>query len=81
MKKKTTKGLTIHLMVVMVVILCVAGLNMDTNRESQEGTVSYVTQLEWLAGSKGYTTEDKVTYDERLQLETEEGRYKEVMKY
>ena len=81
MMNKRTKGLTIHLMVVMVVILCVAGLNMETNRERQEGTVSYVTQLERLAGSKGYTTGDKVTYKERLQLETEEGRYVEVMKY
>lgn len=69
------------LMVLMIVVICVIGINIENNRESQVGTVSYVTQLEWLAGSKGYTTEDKVTYKERQQLETEEGRYKEVMKY
>ena len=73
--------LNILLMLLMVVVICVIGINMENNRESQEGTVSYVTQLEWLAGSKGYTTEDKVTYKERQQLETEEGRYEEVMKY
>lgn len=71
----------ILLMVLMVVVICGIGMSRETNRESQEGTVSYITQLESLAGSKGYTTEDKVTYKERLQLETEEGRYEEVMKY
>lgn len=71
----------ILIMVLMIVVICVIGINIENNRESQVGEVSYVTQLEWLAGSKGYTTEDKVTYKERQQLETEEGRYKEVMKY
>ena len=69
------------LMVLVVVVICVIGISRVTNRERQEGTVSYITQLEWLAESKGYTTEDKITYKERQQLETEEGRYKEVMKY
>lgn len=71
----------ILLMVIMVVIISGIGISRENKRESQVGTVSYVTQLEWLAGSKGYTTEDKVTYKERQQLETEEGRYEEVMKY
>ena len=73
--------LNILLMLLMVIVICVIGITMENNRESQEESVSYVTQLEWIAGSKGYTTEDKVTYKERQQLETEEGRYKEVMKY
>ena len=68
-------------MVLMVIVICVIGVNSGTNRESQVGEVSYITQLERLAGSKGYTTEDKVTYKERQHLETEEGRYIEVMKY
>ena len=71
----------ILLMLLMVIVICVIGISRENNRESQVGEVSYVTQLEWLAGSKGYTTEDKVTYKERQQLKTEEGRYIEVMKY
>lgn len=39
----------ILLMVLMIVVICVVGLTMETDRESQEGTVSYVTQLESLA--------------------------------
>ena len=71
----------ILLMLLMIIVICVIGISRENNRESQVGEVSYVTQLEWLAGSKGYTTEDKVTYKERQQLKTEEGRYIEVMKY
>ena len=71
----------LHLL--MVILLFGVDISSDTNRESQVGEVSYVTQLESLAESKGYTytKEDKFTYNERLQLETEEGRYKEVMNY
>ena len=74
-------GLTILLHLLMVISLFWIDISSDTNRESQVGEVSYITQLESLAESKGYTKEDKVTYSERQQLETEEGRYKEVMKY
>lgn len=73
--------LTVLLHLLMVIILFGMDIGSDTNQESQEGVVSYVTQLESLAGSKGYTTQDKVTYNERQQLETEDGRYLEVMKY
>ena len=74
-------GLTILLILLMVIILFGKGISSDTDRESQVGEVSYTTQLESLAGRKGYTMGDKVTYNERLRLETEEGRYLEVMNY
>ena len=80
-------GLTILIILLMVSILYGIGVSSEINRESPVGTVSklgtesYVTQLESLAVGKGYTTEDKVTYKERKKLETEEGRYKDVMKY
>ena len=82
--KRVNILLTILYMVLMVTVVCsvwVKWVNFENNWGSQAGTTSYVTQLESLAGSKGYTTEDKVTFKERLQLETEEGRYKNVMKY
>ena len=74
-------GISILLYLLIIIILFSMGIGSDTARESQVGDVSYVTQLEWLAVSKGYTKEDKVTYKERQQLETEDVRYKEVMKY
>ena len=73
--------LTILLNALIFIFLFGMDISSDTNLESQVGEVSYITQLEWLAGSKGYTTEGNVTYKERQQLETEEGRYIEVMKY
>ena len=82
--KRVNILLTILYMVLMVTVVCsvwVKWVNIENNWGSQAGTTSYVTQLESLAGSKGYTTEDKVTYKERQQLETEEDRYVEVMKY
>ena len=90
MMNKTTKeqknalvvriaGVTILLILLMVSILY--GTVSQVGAVSQVETVSYIEQLESLAGIKGYTTEDKVTYNERLHLETEEGRYKEVMNY
>lgn len=74
-------GISILLYLLVVIFLFGINISSETNRESQVGAVSYVTQLESLAESKGYTMEDKVTYKERQQLETEEGRYVEVMKY
>ena len=74
-------GISILLYLLMVIILFGIDIRSDNNRESQVGEVSYVTQLEWLAESKGYTKEDKFTYKERQQLETEDVRYQDVMKY
>ena len=80
-------GVTILLILLMVISLFSIDISSDTNRESQVGAVSqvgtegYVAQLESLAVSKGYTKGDKFTYNEHQQLETEEGRYKEFMKY
>ena len=74
-------GISILLYLLMVIILFGIDIRSDNNRESQVGEVSYVTQLEWLAESKGYTKEDKFTYKERQQLETEDVRYQDAMKY
>ena len=79
-KKQDLKsvGLIILLILIWVSLGYIDKIGSDTNRER---VVSYTTQLESLAVSKGYTMEDKVTYKERQHLGTEEGRYVEFMKY
>lgn len=81
-KELNVKLIILNVFLLMVVLaISIIGLNVEHTREEEFGVDYYIAQLEDIAAGTGYSKGAELTFSKRENLETEQGRYQEVMKY